>query len=71
MNREMEHPLQYGVPVPGVDHKARDRGAGRDMRQVVTVRSQGTDELLMQCTNGWSVGADDAVPRQVSIFRRQ
>lgn len=42
-----------------------------DGRQVVTVRSQGTDELLMQCTNGWSVGADDAVPRQVSIFRRQ
>lgn len=32
MNREMEHPLQYSVPVPGVDHKARDRGAGRDMR---------------------------------------
>lgn len=25
------------------------------------MRSQGTDDLLMQCTSGWSVGADDAV----------
>ena len=24
--------MQYGVPVPGVDHKAQDCGAGRDMR---------------------------------------
>ncbi|EGW14280.1 hypothetical protein I79_024486 [Cricetulus griseus] len=28
---------------------------------VVTVRSHGTDELLVQCTNSWSAGTGDAV----------
>lgn len=55
-------PLQHGVPVPGWILKLEIVELAKlKTHEVVTVRSHGTDELLVRCPNSWSAGTGDAV----------